>query len=98
MEPKFTKGPQTAKFYPVADEWHIHTSDGSWIASIHVDGEPEAAEADAHLYAAAPDMYAALELVVDRRERGMINMTYEELVAVDAAIDAALSRARGETK
>lgn len=54
--------PWVAKEYPADDAWHIHTPDGGWLASVHIDGEPELARNQARLIAAAPELLEALML------------------------------------
>lgn len=57
--------PWVAKEYPADDAWHIHTPDGGWLASVHIDGEPDLARKQARLIAAAPEMFALVNRVAE---------------------------------
>jgi len=70
-QPKWTKGPWAGKGQTSEDDvfcgtMHRICADGAWLAFVPTwkDNPDEAseAEANAHLIAAAPDMYAALEM------------------------------------
>jgi len=96
-QPKWTKGPWAGKGQTSEDDvfcgtMHRICADGAWLAFVPTwkDNPDEAseAEANAHLIAAAPDMYAALEMAklwldVD----GRFDMQ---------GINAALAKARGQ--
>lgn len=69
-----------------------------WVLNGHrwiecdADGTPVADAVNAHLIAAAPDLYDALKLL-----RGCVSTVLTPFEATNAA-DAALAKARGETK
>lgn len=95
METKFTPGPwRVSQTYPVGD-YCIHAAGCPWqlayiAANTNVDWP---LEANAHLIAAAPDLYAALE-------RTLSYLTsYPGNSGINAweQARAALSKARGET-
>jgi hypothetical protein len=56
------------------------------------------AELNARLIAAAPDMYAALERSLDAAERVNEPLGFERAMAAKRATQAALAKARGETR
>ena len=95
-QPKWTKGPWPIK--PTGDFKRIVIGDGLVdgpggyeVAEVYSDDcDRDEAMANAHLIAAAPDMYAALEMA-------------QLWLSVDGRFDmqginAALAKARGETK
>lgn len=105
MEPKFTKGPW---------RWEGDGDFGSHLSSNNGDGdvvrarwgggssaELEVSDGDKHLIAAAPDMYAALEVIsswlcaAPLATPEDMAQNFKEMLNT---ADAALSRAPGETK
>ena len=87
METKFTSGPWAAKRKPngrnyVTSEDYIvaDCGYGGWVT-----------EADAHLIAAAPELYEALELADAALSGARMNMN-----VVQGKVTAALAKARGE--
>ena len=66
---------------------------GKFIASVHMDGGSLPVEANARLIAAAPDLLAALEALVDATPLPLHNA--RQVAAFDQAIEAT-RRARGE--
>lgn len=80
--------PWVAKEYPADDVWHIHTPDGGWLASVHIDGEPELARKQARLIAAAPELLEAL--MISRRYVADLPIVGDaDLAVIDAAINKA---------
>ncbi len=80
--------PWVAKEYPADDAWHIHTPDGGWLASVHIDGEPELARNQARLIAAAPELLEAL--MISRRYVADLPIVGDaDLAVIDAAINKA---------
>ena len=90
----FTKGEWEAK--SLFDRWHVEYDDFATICDIWAVGEE--AEANAHLIAAAPDMYEALEhtvIALVNRLDDMDNLTQqEELLLIEAR--KALARASAQ--
>lgn len=83
------------KWTPMIDEEYMEANivegDGNIIATIFMDNRtPE----HAHLIAAAPDLYEALENAVDALKYGS---DYSESNWVVLAANAALAKARGES-
>ena len=77
-----------AKEYPADDAWHIHTPDGGWLASVHIDREPELARKQARLIAAAPELLEAL--MISRRYVADLPIVGDaDLAVIDAAINKA---------
>ena len=66
-ETKFTQGPWVAekpRWYAPTDERHVYDTQGQLIARIPLAGRFQSvneAKANAHLIAAAPDMYEVIE-------------------------------------
>ena len=93
-KPKFTPGPWSTGF--VDGTKIVRESDRSQIAQVAGDySDPTIwpiMEANAHLIAAAPDLYAALELARERMGGASPGMK-----AMIAQTDTALSKARGES-
>lgn len=92
--PKFTPGPWTAKQNHWS-RWEIHYGAGQ-LAGVAKPDDPASppdtyaeAEANAHLIAAAPAMYEALESAA----RYLDPFHFPEAVRL---VDAALAKARGE--
>ena len=80
--------PWVAKEYPADDAWHIHTPDGGWLASVHIDGEPELARNQPRLIAAAPELLEAL--MISRRYVADLPIVGDaDLAVIDAAINKA---------
>lgn len=94
-QPKWTKGPWAAKWSKYEeDNFIVQAGMPSNRVLAQFDGDGDGPDdqslADAHLIAAAPDMYAALEMA-------------QLWLSVDGRFDmqginAALAKARGETK
>lgn len=95
-ERKWTEGPWVALPYDdIGDEVAIHKFDGEYVASVDCDGcfdvlSGPVITANAHLIAAAPDLYEALEGIITAME-GIGHGPFE-------AERAALAKARGESK
>ena len=94
-KPKFTPGPWLIGEDQCVDEtWSIvTTSGGSIIANVN---DRHDRKANAHLIAAAPDLYEALEKLrsySDAIAAGRINYRPGDHIAV---ADAALAKARGQ--
>ena len=86
-QPKWTPGPWCV--FTLDDEWDCDTFVGTLtdtLFDVRPWKGPAWQEANAHLIAAAPDLYAALV-------HAQQNMPHP-----DQMIDAALAKARGETK
>lgn len=93
-ETKFSKGPWSVAPVDLRDGryWSVCTVPDAEAIDIH---EEDNGHANAHLIAAAPDLYAALSQIVDsvaRTASGEVCQTSDFTAA-----RAALSRARGET-
>jgi hypothetical protein len=88
-----TPGPWRAERDPRGDFRIVYNDKGNWLAEVHSDGEPEVAEADARLIAAAPELLAALKRAKDAIEfyglDDFDSTSEEELEAIDAAITKA---------
>ena len=98
-QPTWTKGPwagkgQTSEDAVFCGTMHRICADGTWLAFVPTwkDNPDEAseAEANAHLIAAAPDMYAALDGLLGLLDAGSL---YEPQAY---AARAALAKARGQ--
>lgn len=105
QDAKFTAGPWVAREYNIyADEIQIVANDGVYVASVDVDGQQGMAawseiQADAHLIAAAPEMYEALIAARKHIVDGFRNICHdfpESRMAGVTQIDAAIAKARGE--
>lgn len=109
--PKFTPGPwinHHESLWPRSDiplvvQFRIHSMEGQVL--VRVPKIAPNADANAHLIAAAPDLYAALEMARGYVARANVRLAFGgELTKPDfaatvkdgAAIDAALAKARGE--
>ena len=102
-EPKWTKGPWRYEHHPNNEAEHRiysgedYVSEASYAKSIYAGGggylhKDGVARANAHLIAAAPELYEALDLLLFayRRGRGIEDDIIQEA-------KAALSKALGET-
>jgi len=96
-QPKWTPGPwagkgQTSEDAVFCGTMHRICADGTWLAFVPTwkDNPDEAseAEANAHLIAAAPDMYAALEMA-------KLWLDFDGRFDMQG-INAALAKARGQ--
>jgi len=100
QETKFTPGPWVSFYKRKYDEWHVSMpAEGSFMkAGLCPDGiESPNREADAHLIAAAPDMYEALEAAAEEAESVFVALGFPpEISSLKVKIEAALSKARGE--
>lgn len=94
MSAKFTRGPWGERAIAKALR-AAHKHDGSWIDELG-DGENMPDEDDAHLIAAAPELYDALELIYGRLlmsdRDGECRITAED----GEMAKSALNKARGE--
>lgn len=88
---KFTPGPW--QWVGIGDEIYVETEHTKYIASLKKYGylSEETQEANAHLIAAAPDMYAVLELLIETEHQ---RHGYHPAWLDNAR--AALAKARGE--
>ena len=95
-EAKFTPGPWVAKF---ADDWKhwVVTANSMPLHTpvVRLSDFDDSAGPDAHLIAAAPDLYTALERIVESVARGTSGDVCQTFDFDDARL--ALSKARGET-
>jgi hypothetical protein len=57
-----TPGPWRAERDQRGDFRIVYNDKGNWLAEVYSDGEPESAEADAKLIAAAPVLLASLKM------------------------------------
>ena len=89
MSAKFTPGPWSEKGIAAALR-AAHKHDGSWIDELG-DGENMPDEDDAHLIAAAPEMYEAVETALECLENKGFARAY-----VEDLLRNALRKARGE--
>ena len=99
-QPKWTPGDwagkgQTSEDAVFCGTMHRICADGAWLAFVPAwkDNPDEAseAEANAHLIAAAPDLYAALERLVDA-----VSGLSAGVASISADARAALAKARGQ--
>lgn len=96
---KFTPGPWAARPDENSScEWEVVKNDprktsisqDPWFICLCMDdADGASAKGNAHLIAAAPELYAACQYIVDAAENG------DEMTAVEMAT-AALAKARGE--
>ena len=89
MSAKFTRGPWSKRAIAAALR-AAHKHDGGWIDEIG-DGENMPDEDDAHLIAAAPEMYQAVETALECLENKGFARAY-----VEDLLRNALRKARGE--
>lgn len=89
MSAKFTPGPWGGKAIAAALR-AAHKHDGSWIDELG-DDENMPDEDDAHLIAAAPEMYEAVETALECLENKGFARAY-----VEDLLRNALRKARGE--
>ena len=102
-QPKWTKGPWPIK--PTGDFKRIVIGDGLVdgpggyeVAEVYSDDcDRDEAMANAHLIAAAPDLYAALEWAAQNAEESEAGRDSEWYANLERC-NAALAKARGETK
>lgn len=103
MKPKHTRGPWTINKFiaekprrntgEVRQRLEVYSVDGSFIASL-MGGN----EFNAHLIAAAPEMFEALESLIDRLDLdGLLGQMSDELKIEIAKAATALAKARGES-
>lgn len=102
-EPAFTPGPWTAGQFrdcSFADGFDIGAANNSNVALVHFDArdhELREARANAHLIAAAPDLYAALRILIeDNRFDLMVGGNPKATSDLFYQCRAALAKARGE--
>ena len=93
MSAKFTPGPWGEKAIAAALR-AAHKHDGSWIDEIG-DGENMPDGGDAHLIAAAPEMYEAITRCIAELERASSMGINIVPVVIETACEA-LRKARGE--
>ena len=89
MSAKFTPGPWSKRAIAAALR-AAHKHDGGWIDELG-DGENMPDEDDAHLIAAAPEMYEAVETALECLENNGFAREY-----VEDLLRNALRKARGE--
>ena len=89
MNAKFTSGPWSKRAIAAALR-AAHKHDGGWIDELG-DGENMPDEDDAHLIAAAPEMYEAVETALECLENKGFARAY-----VEDLLRNALRKARGE--
>lgn len=100
-ERKWTPGPWAFSFESIDPSWAIvTTSGGAIVANVNADHRQEA---NAHLIAAAPDLYKALEGCLDSLMTHIHNeydgvYSEEDFAEIEAPYIAAISKARGETQ
>lgn len=95
---KFTPGPWTAVRVASGDYRIQYNTRGNWLGLIYQDDEnPDRVKADADVAAAAPELYEALELLVDYAEGSEDPELFEEEHLRLNKARAALAKARGET-
>jgi hypothetical protein len=91
-EPKFTKGPWQVQFRPGDLGPKVVARDGSPVASdLWFREKSVEDDANAHLIAAAPDLYAALDACLD-----LIHNAGESHTVLFDQVVSALAKARGE--
>lgn len=88
-ERKWTPGPWFAVQPENANGWWVVSTDVDGYDTIDESGDGGFEEQTAHLIAAAPDLYEALDAVIDGRYWSMSNNKL-------GAAKAALAKARGE--
>lgn len=97
-EPKFTPGPWRRDGRAI----EARAFDGSWryICDKVRGGSPESSDANAHLIAAAPDLYAAGEAALSAIDTVLFShegqTEYSELLTAFRALESALNKACGE--
>lgn len=97
MSEKFTRGPWTAempRWTAPTDERHVYDIHGQLIARIPLAGTLQSINetiANAHLIAAAPEMYEAVETALECLENKGFARSY-----VEDLLRNALRKARGE--
>ena len=99
-ERKWTPGPWVAKSVVENGEWMgVAVQADSDVEILWFENDPEPDDANAHLIAAAPDLYEALEQARDTILE-LINARNSEAEGSDedwvGGINAALAKARGE--
>ena len=104
-EARWTPGPWSALETPEGREFEVHDPEGAYICGVSFCPEGDGpsysvARAEARLIAAAPDLYAALDLFVseyvDFVESGDAGFWDAEAEDKVKLARAALARARGE--
>jgi hypothetical protein len=98
VETRFTPGPWIARKSTNGNSYHVFPTNDPLLVIAATQLYPVAPHCDnANLIAAAPDLYAALEMVRDADD----DCERDELLRIPrlarAKIDAALARARGES-
>lgn len=94
VNPTFTPGP-----WEVFDDGLILSPNGWEVASVPMYAETPVAEWNAHLIAAAPELYEAVRLFVEEYDAGDQADGVAMMLAYNAALEAgqaALAKARGE--
>ena len=98
-EPKWTKGPWC--YEPIQGLHWISANRRTWVSTIATvpDCDDQNVVANAHLIAAAPELYGSLRNIMDGIETGMITIDSpadEQLAYALRQAKAALSKALGE--
>lgn len=101
--PNFTSGPWTAKKFD--NSYIIENHEETYIADVHFwhEGADDITKANAHLVSAAPEMYAALEMIKEKFDvmfcgcemDGDQQRHCDYHFDVSKEVDAALKKARG---
>ena len=87
-ERKWTPGPWDA------DDMAVRTNDKALVSLVYGNGDGSLFKANAHLIAAAPELYEALKLFVDATPK--LDMSDPCMVERVNRARAALAKARGE--
>ncbi len=92
MQAKHTEGPLTTAHNFAPDYWEVRTDE----AQPTILARNIAREADARLYASAPDLLAALELLYKATMIDPYGGTASDMTAALNAARAAIAKARGQ--
>lgn len=92
---KFTTGPWKMEEERYGGEYVITTSRDNWYIALAYGGTP-GGSADARLITAAPDMFEALEAMLEQFHEGIVGIVHDERAAIMQAREA-LEKARGKS-